>query len=223
MTPDFQDTERGITLYCGDCLEILPQLEGVDAVITDPPYGHSWKGVNSVAKGGRNWTNRRAEKIIGFDQPYDPSPLIALDVSLVLWGANHYASRLPDSAAWLVWDKRGGTAENNLSDCELAWCNVGGSARLIMHMWNGLCRDSEIGDHLHPTQKPVVVMAWCMEKAKVEPAQCVLDPYMGSGTTGIACLRTGRRFIGIEKDPKHFQTALDRIKRELSQQVLQLA
>jgi len=148
---------------------------------------------------------------------YDPAPILARDVPTVLWGANHYASRLPDSAAWLVWDKRGGTAENNLSDCELAWCNVGGSARLKMHMWNGLCRDSEIGEHLHPTQKPVIVMAWAMDKAKVPAGAVVVDPYMGSGTTGIACIRTGRRFVGIEKDPAHYATALERIKNELAQ------
>ena len=146
--------------------------------------------------------------------------LFRSDVPTVLWGANHYASRLPDSAAWLVWDKRGGTAENNLSDCELAWCNVGGSARLKMHMWNGLCRDSEIGEHLHPTQKPVVVMAWAMDKAKVPEGATVLDPYMGSGTTGIACLRTNRNFIGIERDAEHFKTACARLERECNQGAL---
>jgi site-specific DNA-methyltransferase (adenine-specific)/modification methylase len=140
---------------------------------------------------------------------------------VILWGANHYASKLPDSAAWLVWDKRDGTAENALSDCELAWCNVGGSARLKRHMWNGLCRDSEIGVHLHPTQKPVVVMAWAMEKAKIAIGATVLDPYMGSGTTGIACIRTGRKFIGIERDPKHFETACNRIRRELEECVFE--
>lgn len=207
-----------VLLILADCLDVLPIA--CDAVMTDPPYGHSWSGVNSTAKGGRNWTRRRAEKIIGHDEPYDPAPILALDVPTVLWGANHYASRLPDSPAWLVWDKRGGTAENNLSDCELAWCNVGGSARLKMHMWNGLCRDSEIGVHLHPTQKPVVVMAWAMDKAKIPAGATVLDPYMGSGTTAIACIRTGRKFVGIEKDVKHFETACERVANELAQGVL---
>ena len=202
-----------VTLILGDCAELLPLA--CDACVTDPPYGHSWSGVNSTAKGGRNWTRRRAEKIIGHDVAFDPAAILALDVPTVMWGANHYASRLPDSPAWLVWDKRGGTAENNLSDCELAWCNVGGSARLKMHMWNGLCRDSEIGVHLHPTQKPVVVMVWAMDKAKIAVGATVLDPYMGSGSTAIACIRTGRKFIGIERDPAHFATAEQRIRREL--------
>ena len=207
------------TMILADCLAVLPKIV-CDAVVTDPPYGHNWKGVNSTSKGGRNWTRRRAEKIIGADEAYDPAPILALDVPTVLWGANHYASRLPDSAAWLVWDKRGGTAENNLSDCELAWCNVGGSARLKMHMWNGLCRDSEIGSHLHPTQKPVVVMAWAMDKAKIPQGATVLDPYMGSGTTAIACIRTGRKFVGIEKDAKHFETTCERVANELAQGIL---
>lgn len=92
-----------VTLYLGDCLGLLASVEA-DAIVTDPPYGHSWAGVNSTAKGGRNWTSRRAEKIIGHDVAYDPAPILARDVPTVLWGANHYASRLPDSAAWLVWD-----------------------------------------------------------------------------------------------------------------------
>ena len=206
-----------VRLYLGDCLEILPTLTGIDAVITDPPYGHGWEGINSTAAGGRGWTKRRAEKIIGHDQPFDPAPLLALDLPLVLWGANHYADKLPSSAAWLTWDKREGTAENNLSDCELAWCNVGGSARLYRYMWNGLCRAGEVGEHYHPTQKPIALMGWCMDKAKVPAGATVLDPYMGSGTTGIACIRTGRGFVGIEKDPAHYATALERIQRELSQ------
>ena len=111
------------TLILADCLDVLPIA--CDAVVTDPPYGHGWSGIKSTHTGGINRKgkrintgNRRAEKIIGHDEPFDPAPLLAMDVTLILWGANHYASRLPDSPAWLVWDKRGGTAENNLSDCE---------------------------------------------------------------------------------------------------------
>jgi len=213
------------TLILADCLAVLP-IE-CDAVVTDPPYGHGWSGIKSTHTGGINRKgkrintgNRRAEQIIGHNEAYDPAPILALNVPTVLWGANHYASRLPDSAAWLVWDKRGGTAENNLSDCELAWCNVGGSARLKMHMWNGLCRDSENGIHLHPTQKPVVVMAWAMDKAKIPQGATVLDPYMGSRTTAIACLRTGRNFVGVEKDPNHFKTACARLEAECNQGAL---
>ena len=88
---------------------------------------------------------------------------------------------------------------------------------MCSHLWDGFKRQSEIGEHHHPTQKPVALMAWCLDIAKVPEGATVLDPYMGSGTTGIACIRTGRKFIGIEKDPKHFQTAVERIDRELQQ------
>jgi DNA modification methylase len=202
-----------LTLINGDSLELLPII--CDAVVTDPPYGHGYDGNTSLVPKG-NWTPKRCSgKFQWNGDPYDPAPLLALEVPTVLWGANHYASRLPDSPAWYVWDKRDGTGDNNMSDCELAWCNRGGSARLKRHLWNGLCRDSEIGQHLHPTQKPVVVMAWCMDKMKIPLGVTVLDPYMGSGTTGVACLRTGRNFIGIERDAAHYKTACDRIAHEL--------
>jgi site-specific DNA-methyltransferase (adenine-specific)/modification methylase len=132
-----------VTLYCGDSLSLLP-IEA-DAVVTDPPYGHGYKHSGSeVSGGGRNWHRRRGDAIMGFDVAFDPLPWIGYR-RVVLWGANHYASKLPDSPAWFVWDKRDGTADNALSDCEMAWCNVGGSSRLKRHMWNGLCRDSEVG------------------------------------------------------------------------------
>jgi DNA modification methylase len=209
---------ENVTLYHGDCREWSGKA---DACITDPPYGHGWKGVASSSPGGRNWTRRRAVAIVGTDKPFDPLPWLSFK-TVVLWGANHYASRLPDSPAWLVWDKREGTAENNLSDCELAWCNVGGSARLIGHMWNGLCRASEVGEHLHPTQKPIVVMAWCMERAKVPEGATVLDPFCGSGTTLIAALETGRKAIGIEIDERWVEVARRRLERWHAQGMLPL-
>ena len=99
-------------------------------------------------------------------------------------------------------------------------CNTIGSVKIFSHLWAGICRDSEVGEHHHPMQKPVALMIWAMDKAKVPEGATVFDPYMGSGTTGIACIRTGRSFIGIEKDPKHYATAEARIRRELQQGVL---
>lgn len=107
-----------------------------------------------------------------------------------------------------------------MSEAEAAWMNRGKSVRLVKHCWQGFSRASENSEHYHPTQKPVAVMAWCMDAAKVPEGATVLDPYMGSGTTGIACLRTGRNFIGVEKDPKHFKTACARLERECNQGAL---
>jgi site-specific DNA-methyltransferase (adenine-specific) len=202
-------------LACGDCLEILPTLAPVDAVVTDPPYGHGYKSNACclVEKGG--WTPTKGPQPLEWnEEPFDPSPWLKFPI-VVLWGANHFASKLPDSPSWLVWDKRDGVGENNLSDCEMAWCNVGGSARLKRHLWMGLCRDSEIGQHLHPTQKPCAVMMWTIEKAKVPEGATVLDPFMGSGTTGVACERLGRKFIGIEKERRYFDIACKRIEDAL--------
>lgn len=219
-----------VTLYLGDCLELLATVKA-DAIVTDPPYGMSWNAKGKIGRPssvataggtyGRDWGY-----IEGDRKPFDPSPMLATGKPLVTWGANHYANRLPLSPGWLIWDKkRGGTAGKGYtgSDCEMAWCSeTGDSTAIYCLYWDGFRRDCEVGDHFHPTQKPVSLMAWCMEQAKVPAGAVVLDPYMGSGTTGIACLRTGRRFVGIEKDPAHYATALERIKNELSQLTLNL-
>lgn len=224
-----------VVLWHGDCEQVFPLLEVVDALISDPPYGGGLAtdyAERFTTKAGKWWKNddratqKRHAPILGDDQPFDPSPLLAVKArAKVLWGANWYANRLPDSGAWWMWDKRNGRrdvteADWPMGEGELAWTNIGKGVRIFRHTWFGLIRDSERGEHHHPTQKPVVLMQWCMEKAKVPVGATVLDPYMGSGTTGIAALRTGRNFIGIEKDAAHFKTAADRIRNELNQGVL---
>lgn len=205
------------TLYLGDCLSIAPELQGVDAVISDPPYGIGhYKG--NTGKGKH--TRRNAETINGDNQPFDPAVWLEYE-NVLLWGADHYAQRLP-RGRWLVWDKLNGLpAFDSFSDIEVAWHNRPGAARIYHYMWKGICQQGDKeGGRVHPTQKPVPLMAWCMEQAGVTIGATVLDPYMGSGTTGIACLRTGRNFVGIEKDPKHFANALARIEREVNQGAL---
>ena len=215
----------GVELYCGDCLELLATVDA-DAIITDPPDGMAF---DSGKRGHRKGAARSSGGAYGNDwgviegdeKRFDPLPLLEYGKPLVTWGANHYASRLPDVAGWLVWDKsRGGTISKGFtwSHCEMAWCSeTGDCTRIFDHLWNGFRRQTEVGEHHHPTQKPVALMAWCMEQAKVLEGATILDPYMGSGSTIIAAIRTGRKAIGIEKDPKHFQAACERIKRELAQ------
>jgi len=211
----------GVMLILGDCRYLADKREGVDAVITDPPYGIGY--VHGAYDGNAAGPDRfQGVAVAGDDEPFDPSPWLEYPI-VVLWGANHYASRLPDSPCWLVWDKRDQLFSNDQADAELAWTNLQAPARVKRHLWSGMLKDSERDEtRLHPTQKPVVVMQWCMDMAKVPAGATVLDPYMGSGTTGIACLRTGRKFIGIEKDPAHFATALERIQREEAQGRLSL-
>jgi site-specific DNA-methyltransferase (adenine-specific)/modification methylase len=209
------------TLYLGDCIDVLPTLKGVDVVVTDPPYGI---GYSHGAGGGKLARSTRFDHhpIAGDERPFDPLSWLSFQ-KVILWGANHYASKLPDSPSWFIWDKRDGICSNDQADCEMAWSNLGGPARLKRHLWNGMLKDSERGEiRVHPTQKPIEVMTWCIEKAKVPSGETVFDPYMGSGTTGIACIRTGRRFVGVEICKEYFDIAVERIKRELQQQTLSL-
>ena len=106
---------------------------------------------------------------------------------------------------------------NDFADCELAWTNIKGSVRLVRHMWNGMIRASENKyPRVHPTQKPIVVMEWAISQLKKDP-ETILDPFMGSGTTGVACANLGRKFLGIEIERKYFDIACERIDAACSQ------
>ena len=205
-----------VTLILGDCLAHLPII-AADFLVTDPPYGIAYK---SGGRTGGKWdfVRHQGQTISGDKKPFDPAPMLALGLPFIMWGANFFSDKLP-GCGWLVWDKRPGIEDMkfNRSDAEIAANSGSKTVKTFRHLWHGICRDSDVGQHLHPTQKPVPLMAWCMEQARVPVGATVLDPYMGSGTTGIACIRTGRKFIGIERDPKHFETAVQRIRAELTQ------
>jgi site-specific DNA-methyltransferase (adenine-specific) len=202
-------------LYLGDCREVREFLPKIDAVISDPPYGigfvHSGKG-GKLARS----TQFGGVAIKGDDEDFDPSPWLNYG-TVVLWGANHYAERLPSSAGWLIWDKRDGVCSNDQADCEIAWTNKKSPARVIRHLWNGMLKASERGEiRVHPTQKPIAVMEWCLDQV-TKRGDTVLDPYMGSGTTGVACAKMGRKFIGVEIDAGFFEIACRRIEAAYKQ------
>ncbi len=206
---------QSATLYLGDCLDMLP-IEA-DAVISDPPYGMDWPcDMTSMAKrgpkyGGRDW----GQKVAGDGECFDPEPWFQYE-RVVLFGFNHFAARVPVGTT-LVWIKVYDEGYGKFfSDAELAWMKGG----VGVYCKRDTSMKGINGERVHPTQKPVAVMAWCMDRAKVPEGATVLDPYMGSGTTGIACLRTNRNFIGIEKDPHHFAIAVERIEREARQGML---
>ncbi len=215
---------EGVELYLGDCREILPTLGKVDAVVTDPPYGiHFGHGrsrrnrVSALAWGtGSRSEDRGWSNIIGDDEPFDPSPWLRFP-QIVLFGANHFADKLPAAAGWLVWDKRDGSASDNHSDCELAWTNLKTPARLHRQLWRGVVRAGEdnaaISPKWHPSQKPYELMRWVVGFT----TGTILDPFMGSGTTGVAAVKLGRKFIGIEIEPKYFDVACRRISEALKQ------
>ena len=207
-----------VELILGDCLDVMRTIpdNSVDAVITDPPYGISYdashtKYKNGIARDDATWDK----------SPFDPSPLLRFD-KLVIWGGNCFASRLPDSPCWLAWIKtiRNG-AKVRQAEFELAWTrNCVRRPQVFRHLWIGAYRDSESGiRNVHPTQKPIALMKWCIELSTKE-GDTVLDPFMGSGTTGVACVQTGRNFIGIEISEEYFKIAEKRIAEAQMQPLL---
>lgn len=216
MTPYYD--EDGIVIVHGDCREIAPALE-FSVVVSDPPWGSN-TATNSqrfTRKGSPYWSCIDTSKVtakdpvVGDKDPFDPSPWLSRPC--ILWGANHFASRLPDSGGWLVWDKRKGAetlAESGwpLGEAELAWTNVIGAPRVFRNLWSGLLRSSEKGEFYHPTQKPVSLMSWCLSFC---PDGIVLDPYMGSGSTLRAAKDLGRRAIGIEIEERYCEIAAKRL------------
>ena len=195
------------TLYLGDCLEILPALPKVDAVVTDPPYG-----IGEAAGKNKSRGNLAVAKDYG-TMRWDDDPIPAELLNTVIragklaaiFGGNYYA--VPPSSCWLVWDKENGA--NDFADCELAWTNFPKAVRLIRYRWNGMLRANNEKRGDHPTQKPIGVMEWVLNL--IPDAFSILDPFMGSGTTGVACANLGRKFIGIEIEPKYFDIACSRI------------
>jgi DNA modification methylase len=213
-----EETIGRARLVLGDCRDILPTLGKVDAVVTDPPYGMNWNTDSTRFSGGGSDGHVRPA-IIGDDAPFDPAHILALDVPTVLWGCNHYSQRLP-AGQTLIWLKQNPRSFGAfLSDAELAWSNGGNGVWAFYRPRSIATAVMEGGGRVaHPTQKPVAVMQWSL--SFTPKANVVLDPYMGSGTTGVACAREGRDFIGIELDPAHFETACRRIEQAQRQKDL---
>lgn len=201
------------TLYLGDCLDILPTLGKVDAVVTDPPYG-----IGEARKNNKSRSCLAESKDYGVAS-WDDEPANELQISKILgnsgsqiiFGGNYF--KLPPSQCWLVWDKVNG--QNDFADCELAWTNLKKAVRMIKWQWHGMIRQGADTERFHPTQKPIEVMAWCLRH--IPNAQTILDPFMGSGTTGVAAVQEGRKFIGIEIEEKYFDIACRRIEEAQKQ------
>ena len=214
-------TDR-IEIVNADCYTLLDAWPSDAALVTDPPYGIGF----ALGKHVRPVKNRKsvprvlAERAIhGDENPFDPTPFLRFK-TVCLWGANHYADKLPARARWLVWDKRGdGSYSGPFSDAELAWCSTGGSVRVFRYLWQGIYQAGEKGKRLHQNQKPVALLAWCLETCGIRDG-LVIDPFMGSGSLGVACHRAGLRYLGVEIDPEHYATAKARLQRETAQGLL---
>lgn len=186
------------TLWLGDCREVLPSIPRVDLILTDPPYGlgkrmqgGTW-GAKEHNDGFLKWDLEAPHETVG--------ALIAMDVPSVIWGGNYFS--VPPSRCWLLWNKI--NAVPTMADMEMAWTNYDKPAKRL---------DLPVGrvEFGHPTQKPLALIEWCLDLAP-KNTTVVLDPFMGSGTTGVACANMGKTFYGIEREPKYFDIACKRIE-----------
>lgn len=212
------------TLYQADCADLIPTLGKFDACITDPPYGIN-VDVVMAKKSCKQYGSSHApcSKYIG--SGWDEKPLegdllnlvLMSSELLIIWGGNYFA--LPPTSCWLIWDKENGA--NNFADCEMAWTNLKKAVRLKKHQWNGMLRKGNEQRLGHPTQKPLALMKWCL--THVPNAKTIFDPFMGSGTTGVACVQAGLSFTGIERDAEYFDIACKRIEKAYAQPDLFIA
>ena len=207
-------------LMCGDSTSIdaiqkLTESQAPDFVFTDPPYGvavvkDGMVGADfGVAKKGKY------KPIIG-DETTDTAieaynACVAIGAKkIVLWGGNYFSNKLPPSSCWLVWDKRGDSGiVNTFADCELAWTNMTSPARVHKQLWNGMIREGERDKRVHPTQKPVALCEWGISNYTDKNAS-VLDLFLGSGSTLMACEKTNRKCFGMEMSPNYCDVIIKR-------------
>lgn len=207
MKPYYE--HAGITIYNGDCREILPTLtEPIDCIISDPPYGVSFDTDYTRFTTGFKVDRKAHKPVHDDDKPFDPSPWLAFK-TVILWGANCFPEGLT-RGTFLVWDKRFGNGAAFLADAEVAWMNKGHGVYLLSVTQQGCIRPEPID---HPTQKPVKVMEWCIVKAG--DTKTILDPFMGSGTTLVAAKNLNRRAIGIEIEERYCEIAAKRLSQEV--------
>ena len=214
MKPYYED--EWVTIYHGDCREILPSLPKVDLVLADPPYGIGYKPQKHNSK--TSWGDRTlcATDMLVSDTgnlDFDASEIYQQfkDVDQVWWGANNYADSLPRSRGWLVWFKARGMGRTNFSHAELAWTSRNMPIRALDYLWQGVMKDGERNRSTHPTQKPMAVMNWCL--SFFPDAQVILAPFLGSGTTAVCAKKLNRKCIGIEIEEKYCEIAANRCRQ----------
>lgn len=193
------------TLYLGDCREVLPSLARPEAIVTDPPYGLGDKWQGGAAKTKASWKLSDGGANMAWDAVAPAEVVESLHSyadRLIVWGGNYF--RLPPSRAWLLWDKI--VREFTSGHAELAWSNLDQPVRAFNYAHAQLASEGKF----HPTQKPLPLMEWCL--SFLPDADTILDPFMGSGTTGVAAVRMGKNFVGIEMHEPYFITACDRIR-----------
>jgi len=218
MIKPYYDDGNGIVIYHGDCRDVLPTLPKVDAIVTDPPYGMNNDADYTRFSGGKRPPGRgnMYENIQGDNEPFDPKPLLRFD-RVILWGANHFSARLPVGST-LIWikkhDHQFGTF---LSDAEVGWQKGGHGVYCYRHIWNGFDRgqNNREPSQIHPNQKPVDLMGWCVKRVGVPADATIVDPYCGTGPTLVAARGLGLSCIGIEIEEKYCEIAVQRLSQEV--------
>jgi len=207
VTPYYE--EEGVVLYNADWREVSSLIQA-DALLTDPPFG-----IGEAAGKNKSRSNLAVAKDYGNDD-WDNEPPSASDIMWmrglaprqIIWGGNYF--HLPPSPCWLVWDKLN---SGDFADCELAWTNLDKAVRKFRWMWNGMLRDGN-DVRVHPTQKPLALMKWCLTMLPQE-VKSVVDPYAGAGTTGVACKALGIPCILVEREKKYCEEIVIRLKQQV--------
>ena len=211
MKPYYQ--VGNITIYHGNCEELIGLIGQVDLLLTDPPYGigeaagkNKSRGKLAIAQdfGNHSWDDRPIDQML-------INRLIGQSKEAIMWGGNYY--QVTPSSCWLVWDKDN---TGDFADCELAWTNLDRAVRKFKYRWNGMLqehmgRNKEV--RVHPTQKPLALMSWCLSLSRTTGT--VFDPFMGSGTTLVAAKTAHRSAIGIEQDERYCEIAANRLAQEV--------
>jgi len=213
-------------VICGDCTDaevVARVMDGEKAYygMHDPPYGIEVVGLSSTDSEGKSYGTGRIgfdgvvkantyHPVIGDNKSFDPRHLLELSEFCILWGANYYADKLPPMKGWIVWDKKGRDDwRDTFSDCELAWSNIKTVTRIFRHTWMGMVQDGRKEARVHPTQKPSIMFEKIMLDLFTEDG-VVIDCYLGSGTTLIACERLNRKCRGIEISPAYVAVTIQR-------------
>ena len=202
-------------LILGDCLEVMPTLGRFDAVVTDPPYGIG-RAAGMGGGGVRLAGDTRRYSASTWDDGRPPQEafdaMLAAGVLHIVWGGNYFADALPQSGKWLFWDKC--QTMPSYSDGELAWTSLSGES-VKQFTYNGSGMQAKEKNRVHPTQKPVALMEWCL--GFLPDAKTILDPFAGSGTTAVACQRMGRHGTGVELDEEYWRIACERVHKAWQQ------
>jgi DNA modification methylase len=207
------ECKDGITLYHADCREVLPLLDPVDLVLTDPPYGIGFDKRETWGSSNKGVAKKYGKQEWDASTPDDwmMTAVRTAGRQAIIWGGNYFS--LPPQRGWLVWDK---DRTGDFADCELAWSNLETAVRKFRYRWNGMIQEhagNKKEDRYHPTQKPLALMKWCLGFAP--KAETVLDPFSGSGTTGRACKDLGRKCIMIEQEERYCEIAAKRLEQEV--------